>query len=150
MKDDTAIQVDIRRLREGDEALGVAAVRDLKENGQIPSPGHMRRLLVKDENYFYVVTEGSRPVGFLVAHRFPRIDRDCSMIYLYEIGVHPEYRRMGIGSVMIDALKQDCRNRNIMKVWVGTSTDNTAARRLFESTGANLQREGFVEYVYEI
>ena len=149
MAEKTAIKVDIRRLREGDEALGVAAIRDLKESRLTSSPGHMRRLLVKDENYFYVVTEGHRPIGFLVAHRFPRVDEDSEMIYLYEIGVHPEYRRMGVGSALVNALKQDCRNRNIKKIWVGTGVDNVAARRLFESTGATLEGERYVEYVYQ-
>ena len=149
MAEKTAIQLEIRRLREGDEALGVAAIRELKESGLTSSPGHMRRLLVMDENYFCVVTEGRRPIGFLVAHRFPRVDEDSSIIYLYELGVHPDYRRMGVGSAMVNLLKQDCRDRNIKKIWVGTAADNVAAKRLFESTGATFEREDYVEYVYD-
>jgi len=71
------------------------------------------------------------------------------MIYLYEIGVHPEYRRKGIGAALIGALKEDCRNRDILKIWVGTEADNLAARRLYESTGATFEREDHVEYVYD-
>ena len=87
-------------------------------------------------------------MGFLLAYRFPRVDRDQDMIYLYEIGVLPEHRRHGIGSKMIQLLKEECRSRGITEVWVGTEADNVAARALYESTGAKCQGETYAEYAY--
>jgi ribosomal protein S18 acetylase RimI-like enzyme len=145
--------MEIRRLRAGDEASAIAAIHRLKPAAERPghdaSPEHMRELLARDENYLYIASVETVPVGFLLAYRVPRVDRDQDMIYLYEIGVLPEHRRRGIGSKMVQLLKEECRSRNVMEVWVGTEADNVAARALYESTGAKCQGETYAEYSYE-
>lgn len=142
----------IRRLQPADDVEAIAAIHILKptaeRNGLDASQEHMKRLLERDENYLYLATNDGQPVAYLVAYRVPRIDRDQDMVYLYKIDVAPEYRRQGIGSRMIQFLKEDCRHLDILKMWVGTSTENTAARALFESTGADSQSNTLAEYTY--
>ena len=108
----------------------------------------MRRLLGRDENYLYLAKVEGRPVGFLIAHRFPRVDRDRDMVYLYEIDVATEHRRRGIGTRMIELLKEDCRGDGVLKIWVGAESDNVAARELYEKTGARLEGQTYAEYTY--
>ena len=142
--------IEIRRLSAGDEAVAIEAIHELKpaeeRAGHDASKEHMRQLLARDENYLYIASVDAQPVGFLLAYRFPRVDRDQDMIYLYEITVLLEQRRRGIGSRMIQALKEECRSSNVMEVWVGTEADNAAARALYESTGAKCQGETYAEY----
>ena len=144
--------IEIRRLRIGDEAAAIEAIHELKpteeRNGQDASVEHMRQLLTSEENYVYIAYDDD-PIGFLLAYRFPRLDRDQNMIYLYEIDVHPEHRRMGIGTKLIEQLKDECRRNNVLKVWVGTEADNAAARALYESTGARCQGDTYAEYTYD-
>jgi ribosomal protein S18 acetylase RimI-like enzyme len=143
----------IHRLKTGDEEAAIEAIRDLKpseeRSGQNASIEHMKLLLTSEENYLYIAYVNTVPVGFLLAYSFPRIDRDQNMIYLYEIDVIPKYRRQGIGSQMIQRLKNECRCNNVMKVWVGTENDNIAARALYESTGAKCQGKNCIEFVYD-
>jgi ribosomal protein S18 acetylase RimI-like enzyme len=145
------MNIKVRRLGADDTTDAIQAVRRLKEphGSTEASSEHMRRLLADERNYLYVAFEDSNPVGFLIAHRFPRIDRDQDMVYLYEIDVEAEHHRKGIGTALIDALKRDCREVDVMKIWVGTEAENESARRLYESTGALLQSDEFVEYLYE-
>ncbi len=110
----------------------------------------MQGLLAKDDIYLYPATAGDRPVGFLLAYSFPRIEHDQDMVYLYEIEVTPEFRQRGIGSPMIQHLKQDCRKRNILKIWVRTEADNVATRALYETTGARCESETYAEYTYSV
>ena len=86
------------------------------------SESHMRTLLDSSEKYFIGVYHAALPVGFLIAHRFLRIDRDEYQIYLYEIGVDKKFRRQGIGASMIELLKELCRKEKvaIKEIWVGT------------------------------
>ena len=120
-----------------------------RRTGHDASVEHMVRLLGRDENYLYVATVSSQPVAFLLAYRFPRVDRDQDMLYLCEIAVLPEHRRRGIGSALIQALKQECQGGSVMEVWVGTEADNAAARALYEATGARCQGETYAEHAYE-
>ena len=104
--------MEILRARAGDEATAIAAIHGLKpaaeRAGHDASPGHMLELLARDESYLYIASVDAGPVGFLLAYRVPRVDRDQDMIYLYEIGVLPEHRRRGIGSKMVRLLKEEC------------------------------------------
>ncbi len=147
-------QVEIRRLKAGDEAEAIRAIHVLKpsreRDGRDATPKHMRALLEADLNYLIVASADTSPIGFLLAYGFPRVDRDKNMIYLYEIDVLPEYRRRGIGSGMTQLLKDECQNDQIMKIWVGTDAGNSPARKLFESTGAICDGESYAEYVYKI
>ena len=144
--------MEIRRLGPGDEADAIAAIHVLKpasERDGLDATGeHMRRLLGRDENYLYLAKVEGRPVGFLIAHRFPRVDRDRDMVYLYEIDVATEHRRRGIGTRMIELLKEDCRGDGVLKIWVGAESDNVAARELYEKTGARLEGQTYAEYTY--
>ena len=147
------MNMEICRLKAGDGVRAIRAVHELKpvegQNGLDASEDHMRKLLQQDANYLIVAFDGGRPVGFLVAHRFSRIDRDKNMVYLYEIGVDPDYRRQGIGSKMIRLLKDECKGDNVMEIWVATGDDNIPAMRLYESTGAVKIPRNYLEYVYQ-
>jgi aminoglycoside 3-N-acetyltransferase I len=143
----------IRRLQIGEEADAIRAIHVLKpqseREGHDASEDHMRRLLQRDDNYLIVASQpDGSPAGFLIAYRVPRVDRDMNMIYLYEIAVLSEFRRQGIGTKMIDLLKQECRGNDILNIWVGTELSNTAARRLYESTGAKPSSEHIIEFTY--
>jgi len=145
----------IHRLKADDEADAIRAIHKLKpaseRDGLDASPEHMRRLLEDDANYLIVATgPDDGPVGFLIAYRVPRVDRDQNMIYLYEIVVRPDCRRQGIGSQMIDLLKHESSPDDIMEIWVGTELGNTPARRLYESTGGKPGSDQIVEFFYKV
>ena len=80
--------MEIRRLKTGDEASAIAAIQRLKSaverTGNEASPEHMHELLARDDIYFYIASEDKVPVGFLIAYRVPRVDRDQDMIYYDE------------------------------------------------------------------
>ena len=144
--------MEVRRLRAGDEQLAIEAIETLKpeeeRDGNVASQEHMRRVLESDENYLIVACEAGRPTGFLVAHRFPRVDRDRYMVYLYEIEVEQAFRRRGVGTRMIDLLKNVCREDQVMEIWVGTEEDNIPAKALYKATGAEEEPHYYREYVY--
>ena len=144
--------MEIRRLHLSDEALAREAATRLKSeeerHGYAPSLEHLRALLADLDNFLIVASEGRNPVGFLIAYRMPKIARDASMVYLYEIGVDPEYRRRGIATQMIQLLKALCRERDVVEIWVGTENDNAAARALYARTGAVVETEHTIEFVY--
>ena len=147
-------KINIRRLQSGDEDLAIRTVEYQKpvgeRNGNLASRSHMGSLLAASGNYFIGAYDKKRPVGFLIAHLFPRIDRDAYQVYLYEIGVDERYRRRRIGSRMIELLKQLCREENVVvkEIWVGTEDDNIPAQELYKSTGAEVVEETFREFVY--
>lgn len=141
-----------RRLQPGDETLAMEAVTRLtsvqERGGHTPTAPHLSRLLRNPDAYLFVHVEGDCPVGYLLAFRFDRLDRDASMVYLYDICVSPSHRRRGIGRSLVQGLKGCLADTDAAEIWVGTSVDNEAARALFSVTGAVAVSEQYVEFIY--
>ncbi|MCP4548068.1 MAG: GNAT family N-acetyltransferase, partial [bacterium] len=56
-----------------------------------------------------------------------------------DMEVAESHRRKGIGRALIGRLKEEVRDRDVMKMWVITERSNTAAVHLYESTGGLAQ-----------
>jgi ribosomal protein S18 acetylase RimI-like enzyme len=54
---------------------------------------------------------------------------------LYDIVVDPEYRRQGIGRMLLDAAVKELKARGAPRVVLSTAERNTEAQRLFDRAG---------------
>jgi N-acetylglutamate synthase-like GNAT family acetyltransferase len=71
-------------------------------------------------NYLLVSRSGQSIIGVLAAYYLPWIDRNKSSIILYEIEVHSEHRKKGVGTALVQKLKDIAREEKIPEVWVIT------------------------------
>lgn len=77
----------------------------------------------------------------LVSSRFRKPDKPSSTrvalppASLMTIGVHPQYRRKGIGEMLVRAFMSEMDVRGVHEVKLGVRNDNAAARRLYERLG---------------
>lgn len=133
-----------------DCAVGADTIARLKgpDGYPTPSPGYLRTFLSRLDNVLIAATDDGIPVGFIVAYLLDRVDRVQQMMFFYEIGVAESYRRRGVGTQMIAALKAICRTTDVMKMWVPTGRSNVAATRLYASTGG-VPLPGGDEVTYE-
>ena len=100
-------------------------------------------------NIVLATLQEGAPVGYLIAHQFPSLSGD-RLVYLYDIEVSPEKRRLGIGTALVTKLKEVCREQGVDSIWVGSSRNNQAACALWESTGAERESDQYVEFTYEL
>lgn len=61
-------------------------------------------------------------VGFCFSHE------DDGLIWLAWFGVHPSYRRRGIGSALLQKLEHTVRNGRSHKIWCDCRTENEASK----------------------
>jgi ribosomal protein S18 acetylase RimI-like enzyme len=132
------------RIGPSEAEIGVEAIRLLKSphGYPVPSADYINRTFSRPHNIFLVAIDGTEPIGYVIAYLIDRIDRDQQMMLLYEIEVRGPHRRRGVGKQLITELKDICREANAMKMWASTSRSNTAANRLYESTGGKPFPEG--------
>ncbi|MEO6050880.1 MAG: GNAT family N-acetyltransferase [Pyrinomonadaceae bacterium] len=148
--------MEIRRLQQSDYILLASAIRilvplvsDEPISGQVINEVFLKQAL-NDKNCYYILClDNSTPVGYLSAFRFPAVETADFQIYLYDIAVEERFRRLGLGSRMIEELKRHCGEDKFDFMWVGTSLDNEAAQKTFEKTGARKVSETYVEYIYD-
>ena len=87
--------------------------------------------------------ESDAPIGFVVyvTHGYARSPR--AVCYLIELYVDPSRRGAGIGSAMLEKLRQIGREAGWLKIYWMTQADNFAAHRLYDKFG---RRSPLVRY----
>ncbi len=108
-------------------------------NFKLPGDGHIQELLAKDDFHVWVALVDNLVVGGLTAYELIMFDEEKKEMFLYEMGVIKAHRKKGIATRLIEVLKQFCSSHGIPVIFVGTSMDNEAARRLYTTTGGEIE-----------
>ena len=126
--------MDVRRLGVGDEEV---VIRLSLDDGRTPhTVESARELLVDDTTYYLVAFERDEPIAELLSYALIRRHGDGRMMFVYEIGVREEFRRLGVGRALFDALREHCRGRGIRRAFVITDGSNEPAMAFYASLGA--------------
>ena len=135
----------VRRAELADaEAIG-RLLHDFNREYDEPTPGpgdladRIRHLL--DDEHFTVLLAGAGPDGLAVLRFRPSIWSRALECYLAELYVVPARRGQGLGRALMEAAIACAREMGADHMDLGTSTDDTAARALYESLGFT-NREG--------
>ncbi len=123
----------IVRLGRCDEEV-VLAGRDLFDAP--PREEWTTKFLSSEGHHLLVAFDDDRPVGFISGVETSHPDKGTEM-FLYELSVHPEYRRRGIGKALVGSLADLARSRGCYGMWVGTEPDNAAALGTYRAAGAS-------------
>ncbi|MCK9792264.1 GNAT family N-acetyltransferase [Isoptericola sp. 4D.3] len=84
-------------------------------------------------------TPDGRDVGFVSGVEMRHPDKDPEM-FLYELGVDEAWRRQGVASALLDALRDLARGLGCQGMWTGTEADNAAALATYRRAGAQVDR----------
>jgi ribosomal protein S18 acetylase RimI-like enzyme len=137
----------IRRLGPGDEALLAQLARedpayDLDERSAPASPLSSidATAYLTDPGVLHWVDERDGMVaGFLLCHVLRMRSKQAQELVLYEIGVHREMRRRGIGRALVDACVTWMRAHGIHTIWV--LADNPGAEAFYLACRFTRERE---------
>jgi ribosomal protein S18 acetylase RimI-like enzyme len=88
-----------------------------------------------------VLFAGDGPDGFAQLRFRPSVYTGALDAHLEELYVVPERRGHGLGRALLEAAMDHARERGAAHIDLGTSEDDVAARRLYESAGFT-NREG--------
>jgi aminoglycoside 6'-N-acetyltransferase I len=139
------MSVEIRRLGAQDTAVLQRVAPEVFD--EPVDPQRCAAYLAEPNHLMIVALAGGVVIGQCAAviHRHP--DKPTEL-YIDEVGVTPDYQRRGIARRMLGEMFAWGRSLGCEESWVGTETDNVAARRLYESFDA--EGEAFVMYVYDL
>jgi len=97
------------------------------------APGSLESLLAHDPESLLVAEEDGRIVGTLIAVW------DGWRAGLYRLGVHPDFRRRGIGTALVHAGEQRLAARGATRIIAAVGRENSAATRFWKSVGYDVQ-----------
>lgn len=101
-------------------------------------------------NVFLLAQRDGVAVGFLRGTSLGQLHTRRPQIFLYEIEVARRFRRRGVATALVERLLRYSRARRFEEVFVLTNPNNTAAVRLYRSTGAITETSGDRMFVYRL
>lgn len=106
----------------------------------------LNAFLAEPTHWLIVAVLDGQIIGKATAMVHRRPDKEDEL-YLDEIDVIPTLRRSGIVKKLLAKILEMADEWGCEECWLGTETDNIAARKLYESNGA--KAEDFVLYYLE-
>jgi len=140
------MNVMIRRLKAGDE-LRACQVAAAFKSAQL-SAERVAQFLANPTNYLIVAESAENLAGFVLAYRLERLDRTAAQLFVYEVGVAPQYQRRRVGSRLMEHVRHLVSEESLMEAFVITDHSNDAAVRLYRSTGGQVEEAAGVLFVY--
>ena len=102
---------------------------------RIPSDAYLEGLL-RDETFIPLVAiADGNVVGGLAAYVLRKFEQERSEIYIYDLAVAEDFRRLGIATGSINALRDIAREMGSYVIFVQADTDDDPAIKLYESLG---------------
>ena len=145
-------RVLVRAMRRADVPAVVMMMRELIRHIQAygePAPGRITAAKVLKNGFgrdrwfgVLVATVDGRPAGYALHHRGYEIDNAARVLYLSDLYVAPEARRLGVGRALMAAMARECRRAGALEILWRVHSGNRGARAFYGSLGAKDWRLG--------
>lgn len=140
------MDTQVRRLQPGDEDAAARVAAAFKA-AAVPS-SRAAQFLANRANYLIVAEQGGGLVGFVLAYRLDRLDRETGQLFVYEVGALHEFQGRGVGTGLMQHVRRIVEDEALMEAFVLTAHRNTAAKRLYSRTGGQVEVDDDVLFVY--
>ena len=110
--------------------------------------GSLTQFLADDRNIYLTVHADGRLAGALHAIAYVHPAGQHYM-YVDEVDTDEAFRREGVASSMLKAIREIARGMGAHAVWLGADDGNDAAHALYHALGAHRIEPGVI-YTYEI
>ncbi len=140
-------QVRVELIKQADMDF-VRQLNGLLDEGTEWDLHHGQKFLADPNNALFVAFWEDRAVGFLIANRLQRFDKRGAEVLLYEIGVHEDFLRKGIGRALTEEAKRWASAVGADEMWVLTNRSNAPAIALYQSAGGTTESESPDEVMF--
>ena len=112
-----------------------------------PSDAYLQQLLAGESFVAIAARDGDQVAGGLAAYLLPKFEQQRTEIYLYDLAVAERYRRRGIATALIEALKGIGAERGAYVIFVQADPGDAPAIALYTGLGS---REDVLHFDIEL
>lgn len=128
-----------RRLIAGDELLAAELfalmARVFEEPATPLGETYLSTLLARREFWAIVAFVDERMVGGLTAHALPMTREEATELFIYDIAVHVDFQRRGIGRMLMTDLRVAAQEQRMSTVFVPADNDDVHALDFYRALG---------------
>lgn len=128
-----------RRLTTADRQLArtlFALMAEVFEEDRPPlSDDYLNGLLARGDFWVIAALIDGQPVGGLTAHTLPMTRAEVSELFVYDVAVHEDYQRQGIGRALMSAARDGARDAGIREVIVPADDEDVHALDFYRAIG---------------
>ena len=118
-----------------------------KNPDKVISIEYIKQRLTNKESTIFFVEEDNVCIGIVQLYiTFDSLELSKKII-LYDLFVRSEYRKKGIGAMLMNVSKDFAENNNITGIELSTAISNGTAQRLYESLGYERDNEFYNYYL---
>lgn len=99
------------------------------------SDAYVSGLLTTSSFWAVAAFDGARVIGGITAHTIPMTRSSSSELFVYDLAVHEEHRRRGVGSQLFLALRAYASEAGISDIFVPADEEDGHALAFYRSLG---------------
>lgn len=100
-----------------------------------PSYDYLKKLLKNDKIIFIVAKFEDEIIGGLTAHELASTYFESNEVYVYDLAVHQDFQRKGIGTKLIEELKKISCNKGDKEIFLQADIDDKYAIEFYNKIG---------------
>jgi len=101
---------------------------------------HLQQLLQSPHFAVFVVFVDEHLVGGCTTYILPSYTSTQAELLLYDLAIHPDFQRQGLGSRLIHTVRTFCAQQHIPLFFVLAHADDHPAVEFYRATGAQLEK----------
>ncbi|MBX2882559.1 MAG: AAC(3)-I family aminoglycoside N-acetyltransferase [Granulosicoccus sp.] len=117
------------------DCFGQAFEDEVSYEQQRPDAAYLQALLGNDGIIALVALVSNHVIGGLVAYELRKLEQHRSEFYIYDLAVTSPYRRQGVATGLIKALKPIARERGAWVIYVQADQNDEPAVTLYTQLG---------------
>lgn len=138
----TKVPIRYNRATDADAPALLAFIEALNSEEDLPPTGKAPADLVQalgyrgDMMFAFLARADSNPVGYVLAHDAFTSEVLEWGVFVVDLYVSPDFRKLGIASGLIDCVAMEAKQRNATHLWWASMADNTEAQTAYARIGA--------------
>lgn len=129
------LQLDVNNLDELVKLIRLYENVFEMETFKYPSQSYLKKILKNENTIFLVARYEDDIVGGLTAHQLASTYFEANEVYVYDLAVHQDFQRKGIGSQLIEELKEISCSNGDKEIFLQADIDDKYAIDFYNKIG---------------